>query len=143
MMRLGKLTDYAIALMVQMMGEGAGFAASASSLADKVGVPEPTVAKVLKKLARAGLLQSVRGAAGGYRLNVDPAHLSVCAVIEAIDGPIAVVSCVGKTDHACKAEMRCPAKERWQPINAAVRHALGNVRLADLAAKGHVHARHA
>lgn len=133
MMKLGKLTDYAVAVMVQLSREGSDAARSAHQLADRTAIPEPTVAKVLKKLAREGLVQSVRGAAGGYKLAHDPSKLSICDVIEALDGPIEIVSCAGGVADTCRAEQKCPAKGKWAPVNHAVRAALQAVTLVDMA----------
>lgn len=130
MIKLGKLTDYAVAVMVQLSRED-GAARSAHQLADRTAIPEPTVAKVLKKLTQKKLVESVRGAAGGYRLSRPAAELSVCDVIEALDGPIAIVSCAGGAD-TCRAESHCPAKGKWLPVNQAIRAALQAVSLADM-----------
>lgn len=132
MIKLGKLTDYAVAVMVQLSREGNGAARSAHQLSERTTIPEPTVAKVLKKLARKKLVESVRGAAGGYRLAQAPDEMSVCDVIEALDGPIAIVSCAGAND-VCRAETKCPAKGKWSPVNHAIRAALQAVRLSDMA----------
>lgn len=132
MIKLGKLTDYAVAVMVQLSREGNGAARSAHQLAERTSIPEPTVAKVLKKLARKKLVESVRGAAGGYRLAKAPDDMSICDVIEALDGPIAIVSCAGAND-TCRAQPKCPAKGKWTPVNHAIRAALQAVRLSDMA----------
>jgi FeS assembly SUF system regulator len=133
MIKLGKLTDYAVAVMVQLGRDGVDVARSAHQLADRTAIPEPTVAKVLKKLSRQGLVESVRGAAGGYRLRHAPDKLSVCDVIEALDGPISIVSCASGGAETCRAEPKCPAKGKWGPVNQAVRAALQAVSLADMA----------
>ncbi|MBI1216226.1 MAG: SUF system Fe-S cluster assembly regulator [Alphaproteobacteria bacterium] len=134
MIKLGKLTDYAIAVMVQLSKEGSDAARSAHQLANKTGIPEPTVAKVLKKLTGGKLLESVRGAAGGYRLARDASSLSLCEVIEAMDGPITIVSCVDGVEEACKAEETCPTRGRWDPVNDAIRGALQKITLTEMAA---------
>lgn len=133
MIKLGKMTDYAVTLLVQLSREESDIACSAPELALKTGISEPAVSKVLKQLARAGLLESSRGAAGGYKLAQDPAALSVCSVIEAIEGPISIVACVEGLGEGCKAEGQCPAKGRWDPVNAAIRNALQELTLADMA----------
>ncbi len=130
MIKLGKLTDYAIVIMGQLMKEGEGASKSASFLSAKTGVPEPTVAKVLKALAQTGLVSALRGASGGYRLSRPAADISISDIITALDGPIAIVSCVD--GHACKAEASCHMKGRWDPVNEAIRAALDGVKLADM-----------
>ena len=135
MIKLGKLTDYAIVVMTQLSREGESLARSASELAEKTGIPEPTVAKVLKTLAREKLVESVRGAAGGYRLAQRAQELSLCDIIEAVDGPIAIASCVDGADEHCVAERRCPSRGKWDPVNDAIRSALKEIRLSDMASR--------
>lgn len=135
MIRLGKLTDYAVVVLTQLSQEGEGAAKSAPQLAEKTGIPEPTVSKVLKTLAREKLVESVRGAAGGYRLSRRAQDLSVCDIIEAVDGPIAIASCVEGTENPCSAESRCPSRGKWEPVNRAIRAALSGIKLADMAEK--------
>ncbi len=130
MIKLGKMTDYAVVLMVQLVREGVGASCSASHLSEKTRLPEPTVAKVMKKLSQCKIVESVRGASGGYRMSRSAAELSVCDVIEAMDGPIAIASCV---DKFCSTGAFCGTKGRWTPVNAAIREALQAVSLADMA----------
>lgn len=132
MIKLGKLTDYAIVIMGQLMKEGEGASKSANYLAAKTGVPEPTVAKVLKALAHTGLVDSSRGAAGGYRLSRAPGDISIADIITAMDGPIAIVSCVDGSAETCKAESSCHLKGRWEHVNNVIRAALDGVKLPDM-----------
>jgi len=121
MIKLSRLTDYAVTLLTQMVGGNERIWA-ASDLADKTGLPLPTVSKVLKQLARAGILKAQRGATGGYRLAGLPDAISVASVVEAMDGPIAL------TERAV-----CPMSGSWNKINRAVKGALADVSLADMA----------
>ena len=85
------MTDYAILLMVELTREGETL--SAHALADRIHVEVPTASKVLKLLAGADLLQSYRGASGGYRVNRPAEQVSVAEIIAAIEGPIAMTEC--------------------------------------------------
>ena len=67
MIKLSRLTDYAVVVLAEM-ARAKGELLAASTLSAKTGIPEPTVSKVLKTLSRNGLIASVRGVAGGYRL---------------------------------------------------------------------------
>lgn len=133
MIKLGKLTDYAVVVMVQLTREGLDASRSASQLAEKTGIPEPTVAKVLKALLKEKLVASARGAQGGYKLAHKPEDVSIRSVVEALEGPIAIVTCVEGGDEGCQSHARCPTKGRWDPVNAAIRDALDSVRLSDMA----------
>ncbi len=131
MLRLSKLTDYAVVVLVRLSGD-AGVQTS-PFLAQNTGIPEPTVAKVLKALAGSGLVASQRGARGGYRLARPLADIPVADVIEAIDGPIALTACVdGGT--GCESQGLCPMAGRWDPVNDAIHSALTSITLADMQA---------
>jgi FeS assembly SUF system regulator len=131
MLKLSRLTDYAVAALVRL--SAAEGVATSPGIAAAIGIPEPTVAKVLKILAGNGLVVSTRGARGGYRLGRPLAQISVAEIIVAVDGPIALASCVEGSGSACESQMLCPVAGRWDPVNTAIRSALQNISLADMA----------
>ena len=137
MLRLSKLTDYAVVMMVHM-GQISDLASgevtfTTARLSDDTGVPQPTVAKVLKALARAGLLRSVRGALGGYVIERTAEDISIAEIVQALDGPIALTACVDGADDSCNVENLCGMRGNWNQVNEAIRSALGSVSLADMA----------
>ncbi len=104
------------------------------ALAAATGVPEPTVRKVLKTLVRAGIVCSVRGTHGGYALARPAGDISVAEVVIAVEGPIAVTECASEaTAGACDLEGRCSVQGPWQRISAAIRDALVQLSLAEMA----------
>ena len=125
------MTDYAIVLMVELTREGETL--SANALAERVHVEVPTASKALKLLAGAGLLQSYRGANGGYRVNRPADQISVAEVIAAIEGPIAMTEC-SVEPGLCHQEDSCNLRSNWQRISIAVSRALQNVSLAEMSA---------
>ncbi|WP_149541122.1 SUF system Fe-S cluster assembly regulator [Siccirubricoccus phaeus] len=136
MLRLSKLTDYAVVVMAGLARDGAGpegQVQTAPGLAVTTGVAEPTVAKVLKLLGQAGLVEGLRGARGGYRLTRTLREVPLSEVIVAVDGPIALTACVDGGSGGCEAEGICPVRGRWDPVNQAIRDALSGITLADLA----------
>jgi FeS assembly SUF system regulator len=141
MIKLGRLTDYAVTVLTQMVSGGERVWA-ASDLAQKACLPLPTVSKVLKQLSKSGLVRAQRGAAGGYRLAQPASLISVAAIVEAMDGPIALTECAEGGDHNCHVEPICPMRGNWNKVNRAVRHALETVSLAEMilpSAAKHVH----
>lgn len=139
MLRLSKLTDYAVVVMVRLAEASPKGALGASpdvqtapGIAAATGVPEPTVAKVLKTLAATGLVTSQRGARGGYRLARPLHEIPVSEVIEAVDGPIALVACVDGSLTECESQSLCPVRGRWDPVNDAIERALSGITLADM-----------
>jgi len=131
LLRLSRLTDYAVVALVRL-GSAEGVATS-PGIAAAIGIPEPTIAKVLKALANHGLVTSQRGAHGGYRLGRPLNEIPVADVIVAIDGPIALTSCVDGA-LGCESQSLCPVAGRWDPVNEAIRAALRGITLADMAA---------
>lgn len=129
MLRISKLTDYAILVMVELTRDGEML--SAHALAERVGVEVPTASKVLKLLAGADLLKSYRGANGGYRVTRQAAETSVAEVIAAIEGPIAMTEC-SVEEGLCSQEDSCGLRGNWQRISLAVAEALENVSLAEM-----------
>jgi len=132
MLKLSRLTDYAVAALVRL--SAAEGVETSPGIAAAIGVPEPTVAKVLKALAGQGLVISTRGARGGYRLGRPLSGIAVAEVICAIDGPIALTSCVEGATSICESQSLCPVAGRWGPVNEAIRKALTDITLADMAA---------
>ena len=132
MLRLSKLTDYAVVVLVRLSDAAGGTVQTTPGIAAATGVPEPTVAKVLKAMVGSGLVASQRGARGGYRLARPLSAMPIRDVIEAIDGPIALTSCVEGGTGGCEATALCPVHGRWDVVNEAVREALGAITLAEM-----------
>jgi FeS assembly SUF system regulator len=132
MLRLSKLTDYAVVVLVRL--SHADTVQTSPGIAASIGIPEPTVAKVLKTLAAGGLVASQRGARGGYRLMRQLAAIPIADVIAAIDGPIALTACVDGSTGSCESESLCPVRGRWDPVNEAIHQALSAITLADMQA---------
>ena len=131
MLRISKLTDYAILVMVELTRRGEML--SAQAVAERVGIELPTASKVLKMLASHGLLASYRGANGGYRASRAADDISVAEVIEAIEGPVAMTEC-SVEEGLCSQEDHCGLRGNWQRISLAVKQALQVVSLAEMSA---------
>jgi FeS assembly SUF system regulator len=132
LIRLSKLADYAV-VMLSYMAAREGEVYTTARLADRTAVPEPTAAKILKLLARSSLLASQRGSNGGYGLARPAAEITVAEIIVAVDGPIALTACVqGSPDH-CGVEQLCSMRGNWNKVNRAIRDALEDITLADMA----------
>jgi FeS assembly SUF system regulator len=131
MIRMSKQTDYGIQLLVQFAGGPGGLALSARELAQRARLPLPMVSKVLKALAREGLLVSQRGARGGYVLSRKPNEVRVADVIAALDGDVAMTEC-GHASGGCRRAPLCPVRSNWGTINQTVRRALQSITLWDM-----------
>jgi FeS assembly SUF system regulator len=128
---MGKLTDYATVVLASLAQEPTRHRAAAE-LADRTRLSRPTVSKVLKGLQRAGLVISSRGAQGGYRLARDPAQITAAQILDVFEGPIAITECSSASSQ-CGIERLCRVGSAWQRINAAIRRALEDVTLHQLA----------
>jgi FeS assembly SUF system regulator len=109
-----------------------GSLVQAPDMALVTGLPVPTVAKTLKRLSQAGLVESQRGTKGGYALVRDAADIPVTEIIAAVDGPIALTDCTVEADGVCDIEALCPTRTNWKKINEAVVGALRGISLADM-----------
>jgi FeS assembly SUF system regulator len=130
MLRVTKLTDYAT-LVLTVLAARPGDVLSAPDLAEHAGLEAPTVAKVLKPLAQAGLVEGFRGANGGYRLARDPAAISLVEIVEAMEGPLGMTEC-SLHDGQCGIQQSCGVRANWRRINDVVADALRGISLAEM-----------
>ena len=149
MLRMGKMTDYATVVLASL-AQQPSIARAAAELAERTRLSRPTVSKVLKGLQRAGMVISSRGAQGGYRLARPPDQITAAQILDVFEGPIAITECSGAASQ-CGIERLCRVGGAWQRVNAAIRRALEDVtlhqlagldqtgvRIADLASEMHV-----
>ena len=130
MLRISKLTDYGTVLLAHLAAQEARVC-SAAEVAEATGIAPPTVSKLLKSLARSGLVVSTRGANGGYQLALAPGDISAADIIDALEGPVSITEC-SAGDSLCEHEDVCSVGDAWQRINVAIRRALDDVTLSDL-----------
>ena len=131
MLKLSRMIDYGVVVLSQMAHRRHNLT-TAPELAEATGLPAPMVSKVLKSLARSHLVVSHRGVHGGYSLSCGPDEISVAAIVEALEGPVALTACVEASDAHCQVESLCPIRGGWEKVNDAIRGALEAVSLSDL-----------
>jgi FeS assembly SUF system regulator len=132
-MRLSSFADYAVVILTAAARHcGASGRLNATLLSAQTDIPLPTVQKLVSRLSAAGLIETVRGTGGGLRLARPPAAISLADMIEAVEGPIAMTTCLEDGRHDCGIEGTCCVKPHWSIVNEAVRGALGAVSLSDL-----------
>lgn len=130
MLRVTKLTDYATVVLTTLAAQPDAVL-SAAELAERAGLEAPTVAKLLKPLAQAGLVEGFRGVNGGYRLARTAGEISLIDVVEAIEGPLGMTECSVHAG-ACGIEHSCNVRANWRRINDVVADALRAVTLAQM-----------
>ncbi len=133
MIRIAKLTDYAIVLLSYFASDTDQPVHNARDLAEMARLPLPTVSKILKALSHGNIVVSQRGINGGYRLAREPRSISIADIIGAIEGPIAMTECSVEPAGLCELEGVCPVGANWQKINRVVGEALKGLTLADMA----------
>ena len=131
MLRISKLTDYATVILAALAVEPEQVR-TATALAEQTRIAAPTVSKLLKQLQRAGLVASTRGLHGGYQLSRPATQISAAAILDALEGPVALTDCSAGHGN-CRIEATCRVSKVWQRLNLAIRRSLYEVSLAQLA----------
>jgi FeS assembly SUF system regulator len=130
MFRISRMTDYGTLILV-FLAEQDNRLCSATEIAGGTHVAQPTAQKLLKVLAKTGLVDSVRGADGGYRLARTPDSITTAEILDALEGPVAITEC-STDDGDCELEPICHVGGAWKKINGAIRIALSEITLTDL-----------
>ncbi|MFI7588366.1 RrF2 family transcriptional regulator [Spongisporangium articulatum] len=131
-MRISAKTDYAVRAALELANAEQGVWVKTESVSQSQGIPLPFLLNILAELRTAGLVQSRRGAEGGYRLAAAPAEVAVADVIRAIDGPLANIAGERPEDveYAGSAEQ---LRNVWVAMRATMRQVLEATTLADVA----------
>jgi len=131
MFKINKLTDYSTVVM-SYLAEAPEAVHNANDICQHTHITLPTVSKILKMLAKANLLTSHRGAAGGYQLAKPPQNISIAEIVMAIEGEVGLTEC--SMDHShCSIQDLCHIRGNWRLISHIVQQTLQNITLADLA----------
>ena len=161
MLRISKKADYAVYLLGAIArqgafpgGEAADSVVSAHEAARQVGLNKSVVANLLKDCARFGLLDSVRGLRGGYRLARRPSDVSLGQILEAVEGPFSLVDCCASASGAeqpaantellpqaqsmrehttdCSLLSSCPSKQPMRVVHERIVRLFDEIRLDEL-----------
>lgn len=130
MLRISKLTDYAIIILSYLALDSARVA-SAPVIAKENHLAVPTVSKILKILCESKLLKSFRGIGGGYQLARSAKEISLSQVLMALEGKLAMTECCSAV-NSCVLDSLCAIKENWQIINKVIFDTLAGVTLHDM-----------
>ena len=131
MLKLTKKADYALMAMKHLAEHSVGTSRSAKDVADAFGIPPEALAKILQRLAKAGLLQSQHGINGGYMLARPASTISAFEVIQAIDGPLFITSCV-TTRGECDQTDRCNIREPLRKVNESIEGVLKRIKISHM-----------
>jgi len=131
LLKLTKKADYALMAMKHLAERLSEGSLSAKDVADAYGIPPEALAKILQKLVKAGLLHSQHGTNGGYML-ARPAHtISAFEVIQAIDGPLFITSCITVRGE-CDQSDRCNIREPLRKVNESIEAVLKRIKISHM-----------
>ena len=131
---LSRRADYGVRAMVDMALQSPTTRSIVSEIAKRQDIPASFLAKIVPRLARAGLVRTALGAGGGITLAAPPAEISLLQIIQAIDGPLALNRCsLDPTNF--RRHATCPACEVWRQAQTRLNETLEGTRLSDLVAR--------
>ncbi len=131
MLKLTKKADYGLIALKHLAVNPCGDSSSAKAIAECYGIPVPMLAKILQKLTRIGLLQSLPGSNGGYRLAREADKITALEVIRAIDGPIILTNCF--TAHGeCDQSEKCTVREPLRRVHEGIVNLLNTITISDM-----------
>jgi Rrf2 family protein len=134
MLKLSKKADYGLMAMRHLAEHGQG-SCRAKDVAESYGIPSEALAKILQRLAKAGLLHSQHGINGGYTLARPAAEISAYEVIRAIDGPLFITSCITVRGE-CDQTERCTIREPLRKVNQSIEEVLKNIKISEMSDAG-------
>jgi len=132
MLKLTKKADYGLMAMKHLAEHAHEGACSAKDVAESYGIPPEALAKILQRLAKAGLLHSQHGINGGYTLARNAGEISAYEVIRAIDGPLFITSCITVRGE-CGQSDKCTIREPLRKVNESIEAVLRRIKIADMA----------
>jgi len=131
MLRLSREADYGLLAMMYIASQPTGRLAYRRDIAAHYTIPKEFLAKVLQKLARRGLIRSFRGIQGGYVLARDSGEITLADVVEAVDGPMALVDCQCEP-HECRQEESCTVQLTMMHVRREIHAILARISIEDM-----------
>ena len=130
-MQVSRRVDYALRALAYLAGQPDGRVVGRAEIEARQGIPHSFLAKILRRLVDAGLLESVAGARGGFRLRRAAAEISVAAVYEAVEGELRVIDCL--QGDVCRFEPVCGQHDIWRGAQQRLHAYLDGISIAALA----------
>ncbi|MCS6903161.1 MAG: Rrf2 family transcriptional regulator [Candidatus Bipolaricaulota bacterium] len=133
-MKVTRKSDYGLRALYTLAQQYDNAPVSIGQLASEHGIPEPFLEKIMQELRDKGFVEAAHGRGGGYRLKKRPTQITLREVIRALDGPIALVTCLDP-NLKCAIELQCPTSSIWEIINAKLEEYLASLTLEDIVQK--------
>ena len=131
-MKISTRGQYSLRAMVDLALNGEKGLNTISSIAERTGLSETYLEQLLPRLRKAGLVESIRGAQGGYRLARPLDQISAGDILRAGEGDLIPVECAIISDKPCVNEETCVTKYVWKKIADSINEAVNGITLADL-----------
>jgi Rrf2 family protein len=131
-MKLSTRSRYGVRFMTALANGCAEKSLFLKDIAASEGISEKYLSLIVIPLRAAGLIKSLRGAHGGYILAKDARNITLCDIVEALEGEMCLVHCV-KQPSACERSATCPTRDIWGVLGNRIRETLRGVTIADLA----------
>ncbi|MEE0419024.1 MAG: Rrf2 family transcriptional regulator [Lachnospiraceae bacterium] len=132
-MKLSTKGRYGLRALIDLATYSEDETVSISSIAARQNISESYLEQLVGKLRRAGLVTSIRGAGGGYRLAKPSEEISVGDILRALEGNLDAVECPGlKAENGCQGADNCVTKYVWQRINESITEAVDDIKLSQL-----------
>ncbi len=133
-MKITAKSRYALRILLDLAANGGEKPRTIRDIAASQGISEKFISRIAVPLRRAGLVATERGVNGGLRLARFPAKITLLDIVEATDGPLALVHCLA-SPGVCKRQGRCAAEKAWGGVNDALAAALRLTKLSDVVAE--------
>jgi Rrf2 family protein len=125
-MKITRASEYAVRCVIYLSKLGEGVLAKKKEVSSYMEIPDQFLGKIAQNLAKVGIIEIVRGAGGGFRLQLSPDKISLLDVVEAEIGPIALNDCVIKP-HSCQRSSTCSVHKIWLKAREQLRNTLSEV----------------
>ncbi len=132
-MRLTRAGEYGVRCVLFLAGRGQGVLCARREIAAAMDIPDQFLGKIAQQLARAGLIEIVQGARGGFRLTVPPEEATLLGVVEAVIGEIFLNDCLMRAD-ACNRSSACAVHQVWDEARSQLRQTLKEANFAKILA---------
>lgn len=134
-MKISTKGRYAVRVMLDLALNNTGECIKVKDIASRQGISEKYLEQIIAVLNRAGYVNSVRGAQGGYRIAKDPSEYTVGMILRLTEGSMAPVACLDEGTPDCDRCDTCETLEVWKDLYAAINNVIDNVTIADLVEK--------
>ncbi|MBQ8327982.1 MAG: Rrf2 family transcriptional regulator [Lachnospiraceae bacterium] len=131
-MKISSRGRYAIDLMVDLALYDKGEPISVKDIARRQQISGKYLEQIVSMLQKAGMVNSIRGAQGGYRLKRKPEEYSIGSILRVTEGDLAPVACIEEGENGCANRSTCSTIKIWHKLNSAINEVVDNISLADL-----------